>query len=95
MGADISEGVMLGMKFIKLSISLSLFFLVFFMSGCIEETTVIDLDMTYVDVEGGAEYASIQDAVDNASDGDTIFVYAGVYLENVVVNKSVNITGEE
>jgi parallel beta-helix repeat protein len=83
------------MKFVLLSISLSLFFLIFFSSGCIEETPVAELDMTYVDGEGKADYASIQDAVDNASDGDTIFVYAGVYRENVVVNKSINITGED
>ena len=79
------------MKSILLAISLSLFFLVFF-SGCIEETPVINLDMIYVDDDGNADYTSIQDAVDDASDGDTIFVYAGVYQENVVVNKSINRT---
>ena len=84
----------LGMKSILLAISLSLFFLVFF-SGCIEETPVINLDMIYVDDDGNADCTSIQDAVDDASDGDTIFVYAGVYQENVFVNKSINITGED
>src|SRR4030043_592783 len=40
------------------------------------------------------DYASIQDAIGNASDGDTIFVKKGVYVENPVVNKSVSLVGE-
>ncbi|MDT8783160.1 MAG: right-handed parallel beta-helix repeat-containing protein [Candidatus Bathyarchaeota archaeon] len=41
------------------------------------------------------DYASIQDAIDNASDGDTIFIKKGVYVENPVVNKSVSLVGED
>ena len=33
----------------------------------------------YVDNDGGADYTSIQDAVDAASDRDTIYVYSGTY----------------
>ncbi|MCD6493715.1 MAG: right-handed parallel beta-helix repeat-containing protein, partial [Archaeoglobaceae archaeon] len=39
-----------------------------------------------------AEYANIQDAINAASDGDVIIVYAGIYSP-FVVNKSLNITG--
>jgi len=39
------------------------------------------------------DYPTIQQAVDNASDGDTILVYAGTYLEQVLVDKSVQIIG--
>ena len=49
----------------------------------------------YVGGGGPNNYTSIQDAIDNASNGDTIFVYSGLYFENIVVNKSVNIVGEE
>ena len=38
---------------------------------------------------------SIQAAVDAASSGNTIFVYNGSYFENVVVDKSLIITGED
>jgi parallel beta-helix repeat protein len=47
----------------------------------------------YVDDDGGADFMKIQDAINNASVGDTIIVYSGVYYENVVVNKSVTLMG--
>ncbi|HLE46099.1 MAG TPA: NosD domain-containing protein, partial [Thermoplasmata archaeon] len=48
-----------------------------------------------VDDSGGADFTKIQDAVDFASDGFMVFVYAGTYAENVVVRKQLEITGEE
>lgn len=36
-----------------------------------------------VDDDGTAQYVKIQEAIDAASDGDTIFVYSGIYLENI------------
>ena len=38
---------------------------------------------------------SIQDAINSAQSGDTIFVYNGTYYEHVVVNKSVSLIGED
>ena len=46
-----------------------------------------------VDGSGGADFTGIQDAINNAKDGDTILVYSGVYYENVVVDKSVTLIG--
>ena len=46
-----------------------------------------------VDGSGGADFTGIQDAINNASAGDTILVYSGVYYENVVVDKSVTLKG--
>jgi hypothetical protein len=37
---------------------------------------------------------SIQTAINNANDGDTILVRAGTYYESVVVNKTVSVVGE-
>jgi len=48
-----------------------------------------------VDDDGGADYTRIQDAIDNASDGDTIYVYGGIYYENVVVDKSIELVAED
>jgi parallel beta-helix repeat protein len=41
------------------------------------------------------DYATIQEAINNASDGDTILVAAGTYYEHVVVNKTVTLIGED
>lgn len=49
----------------------------------------------YVGGNGPGNYSAIQDAIDNASDGDTVFVYSGTYIENVVVNKSIMLIGED
>ena len=49
----------------------------------------------YVNVSGSSgAYAKIQDSIDNASDGDTVYVYRGAYYENVVVNKRITLIGE-
>jgi nitrous oxidase accessory protein len=40
----------------------------------------------YVDDDGGANFTRIQDAVDNATVGDTIIVRDGIYVENVDLN---------
>jgi len=48
----------------------------------------------YVDDGGGADFTRIQDAVSNASMGDTIYVAAGEYTENVVVNKQLTLIGD-
>jgi len=44
-----------------------------------------------VDDSGGGNYSSIQKAVDNAQNGDTILVSPGVYQENIKVDKELTI----
>jgi parallel beta-helix repeat protein len=57
-------------------------------------TPVSDGNTLYVGGSGEGNYSNIQDAIDNASDGDTVFVYNGTYYGNIVVNKSINLYGE-
>jgi len=40
------------------------------------------------------DYPTIQEAINNVNEGDTIYVKAGTYYENVVVNKAVSLIGE-
>jgi nitrous oxidase accessory protein len=51
----------------------------------------------YVGGSGPNNYTEIQAAIDNASIGDTVFVYndSSPYYENVKVNKSINLLGED
>ena len=50
-------------------------------------------NVLYVGGSGEGNYSSIQDAINNASNGDTIIVYPGIYEENIVVDKSVKLIG--
>lgn len=51
----------------------------------------------YVGGSGLNNYTKIQDAIDNASDGDIVFVYddSSPYYENIVVEKSILLQGED
>ena len=53
-------------------------------------------NILYVGGTGPNNYTKIQDAIDNASDGDTIFVYDGSspYYENIDIDKSISLIGE-
>jgi parallel beta-helix repeat protein len=49
----------------------------------------------YVGGSGPGNYTKIQDAINDSSDGDTVFVFNGTYNEYIVVNKSVSIIGQD
>jgi len=63
------------------------------------EKTSSSLDGTtlYVGGSGPNNYTKIQDAIDNASNGDAIFVYAesSPYLENLLIEKTIELIGED
>ncbi len=77
--------------FIGMSISSSTGF------NAIERTNTISTNgkTLYVGGSGPGNYSKIQDAIDNASDGDTVFVYEGCYFENLIVDKSIRLIGED
>ena len=64
---------------------------------------LMNRDIIYVDDDNTAgpwdgtqahPYQYIQDGIDNANAGDTIYVFNGTYIENVYINKVVDLVGE-
>ncbi len=54
-------------------------------------------NILYVGGNGTGNYSKIQDAIDDASDGDTVFVYndSSPYYENINIGKSIKLIGED
>lgn len=74
-----------------------LFFSSVLFSGCVfdeNNTHPGEKQTLYVNDDGDTEYTHIQDAVDAADDGDTVYVFNGSYLEVITLDKSINLVGE-
>jgi len=52
-------------------------------------------NILYVGGSGPRNYTKIQDAIDNASSGDTVYVYSGIYYEHINANKAIDLIGED
>ena len=68
------------------------FFGLLVFEGIIDEIGV-DAATIIVDYQGHGDYLRIQDAIKNASSGDTINVWDGIYYEDIIVNKNIDIIG--
>ncbi len=49
----------------------------------------------FVSIDGKGDYSSIQEAIDSASDNETIFVSAGTYFENIKLTKPLELIGKD
>jgi parallel beta-helix repeat protein len=89
----------------KKTIALGIVFLLFVMSFASISGIQIKNQITkpsyrgntlYVGGSGEGNYSSIQDAIDNASDGDIVFVYddSSPYYENIVIDIFIKLLGE-
>jgi len=52
-------------------------------------------DTLYVGGSGPNNYTKIQDAINDSSNGDTVFVYIGTYYESIEIDKSITLIGED
>ena len=62
-----------------------------------KNTIYVDDDNTNGPWDGTLQYPfqHIQDGIDAAVIGDTVFVFNGTYYENVIIDKAVNLVGED
>jgi parallel beta-helix repeat protein len=49
----------------------------------------------YVGGTGPGNYSTIQNAINQTQHGDTVYVYNGIYEEEIIINKSINLLGED
>jgi parallel beta-helix repeat protein len=70
------------------------------MSGCINDVSNNGNDeyqknIILVDLKGNANFTTINEAVENALEGDTIFVRNGTYCEVIRIDKQLRVLGED
>ncbi|UCG69812.1 MAG: right-handed parallel beta-helix repeat-containing protein, partial [Thermoplasmata archaeon] len=56
---------------------------------------ILKASATVREVGSGKTYSTIQEGVDAAQPGDTVYVYAGIYNETIIIDKTINLTGED
>jgi len=89
------KGLVIGIIILMLGVNIGSTF-----AGDVEVKTMssvgFDGNTLYVGGSGPNNYTTIQSAINDAVDGDTVFVYddSSPYYENVVVDKSINLVGE-
>lgn len=67
----------------------------FFAMFVFEPEPVAASKTLYVGGTGQGNYSSISSAINAATYGDTIFVFAGTYYENVFMKSNINLVGED
>jgi len=85
-----------GMLFKKTLVLLAMFSIIILLLSAKSQISVNAQNEFIVDPnrEGPRIYKTIQEAINNASSGMTIFVVNGIYYENVLINKSISLIGE-
>jgi len=90
---------MMNYKIFKIGLVTVLFFMTIFPAysdHCRAESKEIYVNQSYFGYsDGTAErpYQEIEEALDVAEDGDTIYIFGGLYQENLVINKKIKMIG--
>jgi parallel beta-helix repeat protein len=81
---------------ISLIVFLALGLTIFTSANAVQITSDSNENFTIiVDKNGEGDYTTIQDAVNNAQDGFTVFVKRGEYVEIIDIKKRINLVGED
>jgi len=59
------------------------------------DTSLYQSTILYVGGSGPGNYSTIQQAINDANHGDVIFVFSGIYHENIAIDHSIKLFGEE
>jgi parallel beta-helix repeat protein len=87
---------MLSCKNGKFCIKFGTVLIVYLLSGLfLIENNDVEAKTLYVGGSGAGNHTTIQSAIDNASIGDTVFVYRGIYNEDLVINKTIKLIGQD
>jgi parallel beta-helix repeat protein len=91
----------MNMKISTMILSVFIVISILFVSGCTDESSNNGNPSNkngptniYVGKNGEADFSTIQDAIDNAAEGDIINVREGYYNELLNVNKKISLIGE-
>ena len=55
---------------------------------------ISESNILYVGGNGPGNYSEIQGAIEDANNGDTVFVFSGIYSADIIIDKSIYLIGE-
>ena len=64
-------------------------------SNQIPKNSIQPSQWLYVGGNGPGNYSTIQAAIENATHGDTIYVYQGIYQEYITIDKQITLIGQQ
>jgi parallel beta-helix repeat protein len=64
-------------------------------SSTTSNVMITSKNILYVGGTGPGNYSRIQDAIDNSTNGCIIFVFSGIYMESILIEKSLEIVGQD
>lgn len=68
---------------------------IYLLSNYKDSTQQNDKKSIFVSINGKGNYSLIQEAIDSVSNNDIIYVSNGTYFENIIINKSIELIGED
>ena len=81
-------------KYILIILIIFLSFYILLNFSNIVKSDTNEKNTLYVGGTGKGNYSSIKEAINIALNGNLIYVYNGSYFENISINKSINLIGE-